>query len=267
MSKLSLSKAWDETGEILIRDGRLVLAVALALFVLPGLILNVSMPDGPPGSLPEAGIWVAIAFVALIVSLVGQLAVIRLAIGPHVAVGEAIMHGLRRLLPYVLSFLMWVVPILLVGSVLYNVVGPDQAHPSIAAALALILLSVAGVYLAVRMMLTSAVASAEGVGPVAILRRSWHLSHGNWWRLFAFLLLFGIGALCLIWAVDSVAGLLVRAVAADAGPRSLGGLAVSIISQLVSALLSVVLFVMLARIYVQLSGNDAAALTVPKSGT
>ena len=267
MPKLSLSRAWEETSRVLMRDGRLFLAVALALFVLPGLILNVSMPDGPPGSLPGAGIWIAIAFAALIVSLVGQLAVIRLAMEPHVAVGEAIVHGVRRLIPYVISVMIWVVPILLVGSVLYNLVGVDEAHPPVAAALALIVVSFIGIFAGVRLMLSSTVASAESAGPFAILRRSWHLSHGNWWRLFLFLLLFGIAALCLILAIDSVAGLLVRAFAADAGPRSLGGLVISIISQLVSAALSVVFFVMLARIYVQLSGADAAAATVPRSGT
>jgi hypothetical protein len=267
MPKLSLSQAWEETRRVLARDGRLFLAVALALFVLPGLILNVSMPDGAPASLPGAGIWVAVALAALIVSLVGQLAVIRLAMEPHVAVGEAIVHGLRRLVPYVLCVMIWALPILIAGSVLYNLVGADEAHPPLAAALGLIVLSIAGIYLGVRMMLSSAIASAEPIGAVTILRRSWDLSHGNWWRLFVFLLLFFVGALCLILAVDSVAGLLVRLFAADAGPRSVGGLLVSIVSQLVSGLLSVVLFVMLARIYVQLSGAHANAVSVPRSGT
>ena len=44
MSKLSLSRAWEETMAVLAHEGRLVLPVALALFVLPGLILNASMP-------------------------------------------------------------------------------------------------------------------------------------------------------------------------------------------------------------------------------
>ena len=108
-----------------------------------------------------------------------------------------------------------------------------------------------GIFLAVRLMLSSPVASAENVGSVAILRRSWQLSSGSWWRLLAFLLLFGIGAICLIWAIDSVAGLLIHLVVVDSGPRSLGGLLIAIVSQLVSATLSVVFFVMLARIYAQ----------------
>jgi hypothetical protein len=266
MSKLSLSPAWEETLTVVARDGRLFLAVALALFVLPGLILNVSMPSFEPQQLPPMGPWILVAIAAVLVSLIGQIAVIRLAMEPHVAVGEAIRHALARLLPYVAALLIWTVPLLLVGSALYAYLAVNQTHPSVVAALALIVLCFAGAFIAVRLMLSSAVASAENIGPVAILRRSWKLSAGNWWRLFAFLFLFAIGALCLLWAVDSVVGLLVRMVVEDAGPRSVGGLINSIISQLVSALLSVGFFVMLARVYVQLSESNGAQLIEPKQG-
>jgi hypothetical protein len=264
--KLSLSRAWEETTGVLARDGRLFIAVALALFVLPGLIVNVSRPDMVPGQLPPGGPWVAVGIIALLVSLVGQLATIRLAMEPHVAVGEAIMHGLRRLLPYVAAMLLWLVPLLLVGSVLYAVLEMNAAHPPVAVSLGLIVLCIVLSFIAVRLILSSAVASAEHDGPLMILKRSWELSRGNWWRLFSFLLLFGVGALCLIWAVDSVVGVLVRMTLEDAGPRSLGGLIISIVSQLVSAVLSVILFVMLARIYAQRAG-DAAQASVPSSGT
>jgi hypothetical protein len=263
MSKLSLSRAWEETMAVLARDGRLFLAVGLAMFVLPGLVLGVSMPVATPGQFPPGGPWVAIALIAVLVSLVGQLSVIRLSMEPHVSVGEAIVHGLRRLLPYIGAALLWLVPLLIVGSILYGVLAMNEAHPSVAAALALLVLTIVGIFLAVRLMLSSPVASAEDISPVAILRRSWTLSKGNWWRLFVFLLLFGIGALSLIWAIDSVAGLLIRLFLEDSGPRSLGGLLIAIVSQLVSAALSVVFFVMLARIYVQRS----AVASVPSSGT
>ena len=265
MSKLSLSRAWEETTGVLARDGRLFLPVALALFVLPGLVLNVSMPTTLPGQMPPVGPWIVIAGLALLISLVGQLAVIRLAMAPHVTVGEAIMHGMRRLFPYVVAVVVWVVPFLIVGSGLYGFLVMNQAHPSVTAAVALLLLTVFGAFVAVRLMLSSPVASAEPVGPFAILRRSWELSRGNWWRLFAFLLLAGIGAICLIWAIDSVFGLMIHLVVEDSGPRSLGGLLVSIVAQLVSAALSVVFFVLLARIYVQRAG--AAQPSVSSSGT
>lgn len=266
MSKLSLSRAWEESTAVLARDGRLFGAVALALFVLPGLILNVSVPDAAPNQFPPAGPWMAIALVALLISLVGQLSVIRLAMGPHTSVGEAIMHALKRLLPYIAAVIVWLLPLLLVGSALYEFLGSDEAHPSVAASFALLAVTMTGIFLAVHLMLSSPVAAAENIGPFAILRRSWDLSRGNWWRLFVFLLLFAIGALCLIWAVDSVAGVVIRLIVEDSGPRSLGGFLVTIVSQLMSAAVSVLFFVMLARIYVQRS-EAAAQPSVPKSGT
>lgn len=252
---------------VLARDGRLFIAVALALFVLPGLVLDASMPDVVAGQLPPAGPWIAIGLVALLIWLTGQLAVIRLAMEPHVAVGEAIMQAVKRLIPYVLSAFLWLIPILIFGSVLSAYLEVNRAHPSVTAAIVLILVTLVAIFLAVRLMLSSPVACTEGVGPLRILQRSWSLTRGNWWRLFAFVLLFWIGALCLLWAVESVAGVIVRLAVTDSGPRSLGGLLISIISQLISALLSVVCFVMLARFYVQLAGNGASRASVPSSGT
>jgi hypothetical protein len=266
MPKLSLSRAWEETTAVLAHDGRLFLAVGLALFVLPGLIVGVVIPPARAGEFPAPGLWLALALVAIIVWLVGQLAVIWLAIRPQVAVGEAIVHGVRRLVPYVIAVLVWLIPILVVGSALSAFLKMNERHPPLIAAIALIALTIFGAFLAVRLVLSSAVASAEHGGPFAILRRSWELSRGNWWRLFVFVLLFWIGALCLVWAVGSVAGVLARMVFADIGPLSVGGLLIGIVSQLLSSALSIVFFVMLARLYVQRAGADPAQASVPKSG-
>jgi len=267
MSKLSLSKAWDEARSILHSDGRLFGSVALAMFVLPGLVLNVSMPDTPSGELPPAGPWLIVALVAILISLVGQLATIRLSLEPHVTVGTAITHGLRRLAPYVIAVLIWIVPVLLIGSALVAILKLQGDHPSVPVALALILLTIIGFFLGVRLMLVSAVASAEGDGPLRILRRSWDLSGGNWWRLFAFLMLFAIGALCLLWAVQTVFGVLAHLTFGELGRLTVGGLLVAIVTQLVSAVVSVIFFVILARIYVQRTGGTQAQASVPSSGT
>ena len=57
MRALSISQAWDETRLILARDGKLIAAVALALFVLPGIVLDVAVPEMPTGKCasPERG--------------------------------------------------------------------------------------------------------------------------------------------------------------------------------------------------------------------
>ena len=261
MAKLSISQAWDESRAVLARDGKLIGAVALALFVLPGIVLDLFMPEAPAGQFPPAGPWMAVAAVAILISLVGQLAIIRLAMGPHLTVGEAISHGARRLLPYLAAALLWVVPLCLVIGLLFASAGSDPEHPSAAAALGLVLAGLIGIYLAVRFLMMSAVASAEGSGSLALRRRSWDISGGNWWRLLGF----AIGAIVLLWAVGAVTGLLAQLAFGSIARMTAGGLIVIIVSQLISALVSLTFFVMLARLYTQRGAGAQAS--VPSSGT
>ncbi|QNP44743.1 hypothetical protein H9L14_08085 [Sphingomonas sediminicola] len=43
-SSLSISRAWDETREIFRRDGGLLVSVALALIVLPEVVVGIVSP-------------------------------------------------------------------------------------------------------------------------------------------------------------------------------------------------------------------------------
>lgn len=259
MAKLSMSRAWDEAREVLLREGRLLGPLALALFVFPGILLSLAVPDAPPGELPPAGPWIAAFGIAIVISLAGQLAVLRLALGPSTSVGQAITHGARRLPPYLAAGLLWIAPFAIAGYFLRQAIGTDPAKPAPGPTLGLFALCVIVLFLSVRLILGSPVASAENVGPIEILKRSWESTRGNWWRLFAFLLLFGIGALALSVALRSVLGLLAQLATGDVSRLSAGGLLVEIAVQLLSAAISTAFFVMLARIYVQLSGRSSVA--------
>jgi hypothetical protein len=122
------------------------------------------------------------------------------------------------------------------------------------------------IFIAIRMLMSSPVASEENAGPVQILRRSWDLTAGHWWRLFGFIVIFVIGALILIaavnWVVTAVAVFLFGAVA----PMSASALLVGLFDSIVNGFLTVLLAVMMARIYLQLSGREAAAVSAPRSG-
>jgi hypothetical protein len=266
MTKLSISQAWDDSRAILARDGKLITTVALALFVLPGIILNLVMPGTRSGTLAQMAPFIVVGLVVLLISLTGQLAIIRLALGPHITVRDAIVHGARRVFPYVGGVLIWFAPIMIANYFLVTQMKADPAHPSVPAALLVILVSVIGIIVVVRLMLLSAVASAEHGNPVRLIRRTWELTHGNWWRLFGFLIIFGAGALALIWAADSVIGVVARLAFGTVDSFSVGGLIVIIVSQLVSAAVSLLLFVMIARLYAQASARGSAQASVPISG-
>lgn len=267
MAKLSISKAWDESKAVIARDGGLLTTIALALFVLPGVISDIVTPTAPAGELPKPGLWTVLTIIALLVALVGQLAVIRLAMGSGLTVGEAIRHGARRAPVYLAATLMWVLPVLVVAVLLaIRVVGPP-ANASPVAALALILLCGVTLWFAIRMLMTSSVASAEAVGPVEILRRSWQLTRGNWLRLFGFFAAILIAAVVAITAVTAIGGILAKMIFGGVEPLTVGALFIALLVQIVSAAVSVILMVMLARIYVQLGGEGAAEASVPTSGT
>ena len=267
--RISLSAAWDETKGILARDGRLLGAVALAMLVLPGIILDLSMPEATPGEMPPPGVWMIIGAVALAISLAGQLAVMRLALGSGTSVGDAISHGFRRLPAYLGALLVWLGPLLLLGWLLYRAAGVGTETPRGAPALGLLVLVLVGCFLAFRLLLSSAVASAEGEGPIGILKRSWDLGRGNWWRLFAFALLFAVTLFVLLAAIAAVLGSVVAAASGGLEPWTLGTLIMSLVSQLISSAVSVIFFVMLARMYRQVAGGAGSepAASVPKSGT
>ena len=114
--------------------------------------------------------------------------------------------------------------------------------------------------------MTSPVASAEAVGPVEILRRSWELTQGHWLRLFGFFVAIIIAAVVAIVAVSAIGGILAQMIFGGVEPLTVGALFVALLVQIVSAAVSVILMVMVARIYVQL-GGEGAAVKVPTSGT
>lgn len=255
MVKVSISQAWDETRAVLARDGKLISSVALALLVFPGVVLNVLVPGGVSVAAGPKAVWAVVGILVLMLTFIGQLSILRLAIGPHISVAEAIRHGAERALPFFAAFLMWVVPFLVLGSLPYNIIRGHPADASTAAGLGLLALMALAMFLAMRLLLIGPVAVAERGGPLTIIRRSWLLTEGNWWRLFGFVLVFAIGAIVLIVAVSNGLGLLARLAFGQITPLSVAGVLLSLIAQVLTAAIYVVLFVMQSRIYLQLAGS------------
>ena len=77
-------------------------------------------------------------------------------------------------------------------------------------------------------------------------------------------MLFWSAAMVAIWAVSAVIGVIARLAFGDLTPLSIGGLIVVIVGQLLSAVISVILLVMLARLYSQRAGAAAAQASVPE---
>jgi hypothetical protein len=214
--------------------------------------------------------------VVLLVVLTGQLAITRLAIGPSVTVGGAIAHAARRLPSYIavaliVGFLVMAVMFVAAIIVAATASGPTseaELAKSPAIAVAVILMIVVYLFLLTRIFsLSAAVATTETAGPIHIIRRSWALTAGNFWRLLGFLVVYMIGTGIAVFAITSVSALLFELLAGRIEAMSASALLLSIVSAVVNGAVILVFAVMLARIYVQLAGTGAAQASVPSSGT
>lgn len=265
MSTLSISKAWDETRDVLARDGRLIGAVALAAVLLPQAISGVIAPpanlsgEQPPSWMPVLALIVAVA------GLVGQIAVMRLALGPATSVGEAITHGLKRLLPAFAAILLFAIPLVLVLSiVLAAIAGPAKLEammaggtPDASIGRAILIFALVALAVSVRFQMILPVATSEDGGPIHIFRRSWELTAGHYWRLLGFLLLVGLVAIVVLLTAQITGGLLAQAVFGEAKPLSVSALVIALVTGVVQTVLVVIVSTMIARIYLQLAGRKS----------
>ena len=275
MRRLSISLAWEQTKSCLESDGRLLAAVAAALVALPVAVAEVIKPGGFALDTTQSP-WLFLLVLALFLFLLmGQLSIVRLAIGPSVSVGEAIVHGLRRLPFYFLSALLigaaFLIIVLICGMILVGTgvqmsSGQLPTSPAVAV-IALVLLAVYCFFWVRVIVMSAPVASAEAVGPITILRRSWNLTAGHFWRLFGFLVLFLVGSVIALAAIQSVIGLLAGLLLGPVDPLSPSALIVALVDAVANAVVITILTVMMARIYVQLSGRGSIDVSVPSSGT
>jgi hypothetical protein len=258
MAGLSINSAWNETMAFMAREGRLVLPVGFMLIAFPGALVQAAMPAAAPNQLPEPGAWLLLVPLAIVATLIGNLAISLLALRPGASVGEAIQHGLRRS-PVVLgaALLVGLASALVMVPVIVLAAGAAVAlgNPGLAAIAGLPMLALL-VFLWTRLLMLNPIGAMERLGPVAILRRSWALTKGYFWRLLGFLILLLVVAMVASAAVGTVGGILVVLLAGPPEPGSLSFYLVLILSTLVQAALSSIFAVMVARIYAQLAPPD-----------
>ncbi|HET7710152.1 MAG TPA: hypothetical protein VFK50_11595 [Sphingomicrobium sp.] len=267
MAKLHLSKAWDETRAALARDGKLYGAIALALLALPATIFGTMAPEILLGGTPANQNLQLVFLFVLLLNAIGRIAISGLALRAA-SVGEAISHGLKRLMPVVGAFLLYVVPIALVlVPFLPRVMAAPESPPPDALLASTLILAVAFVVGVRLVLLLVPVAAAEAAGPIGLLKRSWQLTRGNWWRLTAFLTAFFLASILASRALGYAVGGVLLVAAGPIKAMSLSSLILAAVLALAGAAFTTVFSIMLARIYAQLAGPAHADVSVPSSGT
>ena len=268
MANLSITGAWNETMAFMKRESGLVLPVAFLLVALPGALLQIVMPPPPAaGQPPELGLWLLLVPVVAVAGMVGSLAISYLALRPGTSVGEALQVGLRRFLPLFLAtlvvgcgFLLLLIPLIFIAGGGAALAGGNPGVLIGAALLAFLAFAVVALAIWVRLMLMTPVAAVEKAGPLEIIRRSWDLTSGHFWKLLGLVLLLLVAALVLMMVVAMVAGIFLFALAGPPDPQSLSMILVTIVSSLLQAVLGAIFAVLVARIYAQLSGDTTESV-------
>jgi hypothetical protein len=273
MATLSINEAWNETAAFAKREAHLLFPVAFLLISLPGAVLQALIPPAVPGAAPQPGLWMAAIPVAILLSLIGTLAITHLALRPGSSVGESLQLGARRfihLLGAVILVGLGGAALMFVIAIASSGVGAAIGDPrsGIAVAVMLLLALPTILFFWVRLMLMTPVAAAESGGPIAIIARSWALTRGHFWPLLGFVIVLIILLLVLSIAVGAIGGLIAYAIAGAPRPGSLAMFAVLLLSALFNAVVSALFATFLARIYAQLTDLGLAdVFAQPRSGT
>jgi len=274
MAQLSISRAWDESREVLARDGRSMFIVTLALIMLPVAFLGLVEPEAlertPAETYSPSGLATLLQLINGLLALVAQIAIVSIALGLVSSVGDAIRKGGSDLLAVVGSILLialGVIIFLFVPIVL--LVGAGNMPPAAgmsgeeasqwlaalpAGTVPLILALVVAVFaIAMRLSVMVPARVAEGVGPLGMIRRSWALTRGHFWRLLGFFLLFAVAVLVVALVYMLLMGMVGALLFSGAEPMSVGALYVGLVAGLLQAAMTVISSTIVARIYAQLA--------------
>ena len=261
MTKLDSNAAWKEASALVAANREVLFTLAGVFFLIPSLALAIlaGEPEVEPGMDRDQiaaalwafyGHWWWLILLSSILQVVGILAILTLMRDrARPTVGEAIAAGLGGTLSYLGAQLLFVIGFAVVGGLIVGVL--SVVSPVLAVVAALVVF-VAAVFIAFRLILVAPVVAVEGErNPIAALRRSWTMTRGNFWRIFAFLVLLVILFAVVLAIVMLVVGLIL-AVATSGDVQTIIAAA---ISSALTAVAIVYFAGIVAAIHRQLAGS------------
>lgn len=257
MPNLSISRAWSQSAAFVAREAALLMPVAFAFVGLPSVIVGQFAPAVTPGQTPEPGPWMLAIIPMMILSIMGGLTLNNLALRPGISVGEAIRAAAARTLPLIGAALLMMLagmvaslPVLVLAAVLGG--GNVVAGAGIAMLVIVPLFMLVGV----RLIFMNPVAAMEPVGPIAIIARSWQLTRGQFFKLFAMLVAFVILLFVVSIAASAIFGIVVTLAIGNPAEEPIAKLILELVSAVLSTVFSVYLSTMIAYLYAQLSADQ-----------
>lgn len=267
--KLSIGQAWDEARGVFRADGGAIFAVALALTVVPGAILETFAPSSTRTADTHWAIGL-FGLIAALLSLTSQIAVSRIALGHPSTVGHALAHAFRRMPSLLGALMLAILPFALAISLLSMSAGVTQTlapetvpAPVLAAMLILIL---AMLFVLVRLAFMTPLAADTDFGPINLLKQTWAKTRGHFLKLLGLIVLLMVVGFLLLGGLGGALSAAIILAFGAIEPGSLSAALVALIQQLLAAAVSVLFVVVACRLYLQASRGGEANVSVPHAG-
>jgi hypothetical protein len=263
VKSLSIEDALQWTQRFVAREWKLLLPVAFAFLALPPMTLRLLLPPQIANAMTPQALapllasvpWLLPAelFVALI-TLVGGLAIVALALVPRISVREALGLAFQRLLVCVAALILLALSVVIVATIAAIPLQFSKLALEPQQAILICIIIGLGLFLSIRLIVLGPVVIASRAGPIASIRLAWELTSGAFWRLLGAALVYGVGGTVVVAASAFALGTIFALGAKAVGAPDLGPLFYTIYLQLITAIFWTGFHVMIVALYRQLGG-------------
>lgn len=259
---VSMSAIWDETAALIRRESHLLVPVALATVGIGSVVSGLTQPETPAAGLGAMG---ALGFIlGNILGLIGNLALMALALMPGMSVAESLRLAVARMPKmigivalFLIALVVMMIPIAIIiilsgASITPNMTAEELPTMAVVFALGI---GAALVYASARLATLSATVVDRNPPIIEAIKSSFASTQGIAAKIVGVVLLFFVVTLVVSGAAASISGILFGMLGKAVGAPLLGkGLAV-LVTGMVSALLSIVSTVFGAMLYRKLSAK------------
>jgi hypothetical protein len=259
---ISMSAIWDESAAMIRRESHLMVPVALATVGIGSVISGFTQPETPAAGLGAIGI---LGFViGNILGLIGNLAMMALALMPGMSVGESLRLAVARLPKmlaivalFLIALIVMMIPIVIILKMSGAPISANMTAEQLPASVVLCALIVGAVllYVSARLLTLSAAIVDRNPPALEAIKSSFASTRGIAIKIVGVLLLFFVVTLVLSGAAAAISGIIFGMIGKAVGAPLLGKGLTLLVTGMVSALLSIVSTVFGAMLYRKLSAQ------------
>lgn len=257
-----MSAIWDETAAMMRREGHLMVPVALATVGIGGMISGITQPETAAEGLGAIGLLGFI--IGIITQIVGNLAIIGLALTPGMSVAESLRLALNRFPKmlaigglFLIALLIMMIPVAAIIKFNGTPISAGMTVQNLSPIALLLILFIGAVMLffTARLMTLSAMIVDRNPPLFDAIKSSFAATRGIAGKIIGVALLYFIVTIVITGAVGAIAGILFGMIGKVVGAPLLGKGLTVLVTGLVAALLSIVSSVFAAMLYRKLSAE------------